>query len=92
MIPIDSACHLSFILEHIMNKWAGNGFTKNPLRQNNFEERRMTGARMTTLAQLRGSIERIETHSDTYAPDRVSLRSCRGGRGAARRARTWHHA
>jgi len=33
----------------------------------------MTGARMTTLAQLRGSIERIETHSDTYAPDRVSL-------------------
>jgi protein ImuA len=56
-----------------MNKWAGNGFTKNPPRQNNFEERRMTGARMTTLAQLRGSIERIETHSDTYAPDRVSL-------------------
>jgi protein ImuA len=56
-----------------MNKWAGNGFIKNPPRQNNFEERRMTSARMDTLAQLRGSIERIETHSDTYAPDRVSL-------------------
>jgi protein ImuA len=33
----------------------------------------MTGARMDTLARLRGSIERIETHSDTYAPDRVAL-------------------
>jgi protein ImuA len=38
-----------------------------------FKERRMTGARMDTLARLRGSIERIETHSDTYAPDRVAL-------------------
>lgn len=33
----------------------------------------MTGARQTTLARLRGSIERIETHSDTYAPERVTL-------------------
>ena len=33
----------------------------------------MSGDRTNTLAHLRGSIERIETHSDTYAPDRVSL-------------------
>ncbi|RYX94865.1 MAG: DNA repair protein [Bradyrhizobiaceae bacterium] len=33
----------------------------------------MTSARMSTLARLRGTIERIETHSDTYAPARVSL-------------------
>ncbi len=33
----------------------------------------MSGARTNTLADLRGSIERIETHSDTYAPDRVPL-------------------
>jgi protein ImuA len=33
----------------------------------------MSGARTDTLAHLRGSIERIETHADTYAPDRVSL-------------------
>jgi len=32
----------------------------------------MTGARTNTLATLRGSIERIETH-DATAPDRVSL-------------------
>jgi protein ImuA len=32
----------------------------------------MTGARMNTLAALRGSIERIETH-DATAPDRISL-------------------
>jgi protein ImuA len=56
-----------------MNKWAGNGFIENLSRQNNFEERRMTGARMDVLARLRGSIERIETHSDTYAPDRITL-------------------
>src|SRR6267142_5214532 len=37
-----------------------------------FQERRMTGARTRTLATLRGSIERIETH-DATAPDRVSL-------------------
>jgi protein ImuA len=73
MIAIDSACRLGFILEHIMNKRAGSGFTEYPYWQNNGEERRMTGARMDTLARLRGSIERIETHSDTYAPDRVSL-------------------
>ncbi|MDB5566312.1 MAG: repair protein [Tardiphaga sp.] len=33
----------------------------------------MSGVRTTTLADLRGSIERIETHADTYAPDRASL-------------------
>lgn len=33
----------------------------------------MTGVRMDTLARLRGTIERIETHSDTYAPERVAL-------------------
>jgi protein ImuA len=33
----------------------------------------MTGARTAALAHLRGSIERIETHADTYAPDRVAL-------------------
>ncbi len=32
----------------------------------------MTGARTRTLANLRGSIERIETH-DATAPDRVAL-------------------
>src|ERR1700712_110053 len=40
---------------------------------NILEERRMGGARTNTLAHLRGSIERIETHADTYAPDRVAL-------------------
>ncbi len=33
----------------------------------------MTGARMNTLATLRGSIERIEAHGDAYTPDRVAL-------------------
>ncbi|QDM31765.1 DNA repair protein [Tardiphaga sp. vice352] len=33
----------------------------------------MSGDRTTMLAHLRGSIERVETHSDTYAPDRVPL-------------------
>jgi protein ImuA len=36
------------------------------------KERRMTGARTRTLAALRGSIERIETH-DATAPDRAAL-------------------
>ena len=31
------------------------------------------GVRTNTLATLRGSIERIESHSDTYRPDRVAL-------------------
>jgi protein ImuA len=30
-------------------------------------------ARMSTLATLRGSIERIEAHGDAYAPDRMAL-------------------
>ena len=33
----------------------------------------MTGARMNTLASLRGSIERIEAHADACAPARVAL-------------------
>ncbi len=33
----------------------------------------MTGARINTLATLRGSIERIETHGDAYAPNKVAL-------------------
>jgi protein ImuA len=33
----------------------------------------MTGARTTTLATLRGSIERIESHADATAADRVAL-------------------
>ena len=33
----------------------------------------MTGVRTNTLATLRGSIERIETHGDAYRPDRVAL-------------------
>src|ERR1700681_2436617 len=33
----------------------------------------MSGARTNTLATLRGSIERIESHGDTYRPDRVAL-------------------
>src|SRR3982074_240719 len=33
----------------------------------------MTGARINTLASLRGSIERIEAHGDAYRPDRVML-------------------
>src|ERR1700722_17140395 len=33
----------------------------------------MTGARTNTLATLRGSIERIETHAGGATPDRVML-------------------
>ena len=33
----------------------------------------MTGARTSTLATLRGSIERIETHDGAYSPRRVAL-------------------
>jgi protein ImuA len=33
----------------------------------------MTGVRTNTLASLRGRIERIESHSEAYAPDRVTL-------------------
>src|ERR1700676_5101427 len=34
---------------------------------------RMTAARTSTLATLRGSIERIETHADATTPGRVAL-------------------
>jgi protein ImuA len=45
-----------------------------PVAANIFpEERRMTGARTTALARLRGSIERIEAHADASAPARVAL-------------------
>jgi protein ImuA len=33
----------------------------------------MTSARTSTLASLRGNIERIETHGDAYTPHRVAL-------------------
>jgi protein ImuA len=33
----------------------------------------MSGARTSTLASLRGSIERIETHDEAYTPHRVAL-------------------
>ena len=33
----------------------------------------MSGARTSTLASLRGSIERIETHGDAYSPRKVAL-------------------
>ena len=33
----------------------------------------MTGARTNTLATLRGSIERIETHRRCRTPERVAL-------------------
>ncbi len=36
----------------------------------------MTGARMSTLASLRGSIERIEAPADGMAPSRVALGHC----------------
>jgi protein ImuA len=45
----------------------------NQMTAQNSEERRMTGARMNTLASLRGSIERIEAHADACAPARVAL-------------------
>jgi protein ImuA len=41
--------------------------------QHLLRERRMTGARTNTLANLRGSIERIEAHGEAYRPDRVAL-------------------
>src|SRR5689334_25116063 len=37
------------------------------------ERRRMNGARMSTLASLRGSIERIETLGDGHALNKVAL-------------------
>ena len=33
----------------------------------------MNGARISTLASLRGSIERIETHGDVHALNKVAL-------------------
>src|SRR3979411_3056663 len=47
--------------------WRTNGGPTFP------RERRMTGARTSTLATLRGSIERIETHADAMALSRVTL-------------------
>jgi protein ImuA len=37
------------------------------------EERRMTGARTSTLASLRDRIERIEASGDAYAPNKIAL-------------------
>jgi protein ImuA len=39
----------------------------------NGEERRMGGARINTLASLRGRIERIEAPCEAYAPNRIAL-------------------
>jgi protein ImuA len=39
----------------------------------NLKERRMSGARTSTLASLRGSIAHIETQGDAYMPGRVTL-------------------
>src|SRR5438132_835101 len=50
-----------------------------PRRPNHFEERcAMNGARMSTLASLRGSIERIEAPGDVHGLNKVAL----GHRGA----------
>jgi protein ImuA len=55
-----------------MNNWAACRFicdgSKYPEK-----ERRMTGARASMLATLRGSIERIEAPDDAYVPGRVAL-------------------
>jgi protein ImuA len=45
----------------------------NPQWPKIFRKRRMSGARTSTLATLRGRIERIETHGDAYAPNKVRL-------------------
>jgi protein ImuA len=59
-----------------MNNWADQEFqeelTQNFNGQTSSKERRMTGARMSTLATLRGSIARIESQEATIA-DRVML-------------------
>ena len=47
----------------------------------------MTGARTNTLADLRGSIERIEAHAGGLAPGRVALGHAGGGCDAAGRSR-----
>jgi protein ImuA len=55
-----------------MNNCASRGFTQTATATYLAEERRMTGARTNTLATLRGSIARIESH-DAVAADRVTL-------------------
>ncbi len=37
--PIDSTIRVSFILEHIMNKWAGSGFTSRNQRRHDIGEK-----------------------------------------------------
>ena len=71
MESIDSQACISFILEHIMNKQVRHSF--NPMRMTDpdFQERRMTGVRMNTLASLRGTIGRLEGEPDGLA--RVAL-------------------
>src|SRR4051812_27276685 len=49
-IAIDSPERLSFILEHIMNYWATHWFSRTMICHHILEERRMSGARTTTLA------------------------------------------
>src|ERR1700727_811749 len=48
-------------------------FGKEPVTAQPPGERRMTGARTNALANLRGSIERIETQGDVYSSRRVAL-------------------
>jgi protein ImuA len=47
--------------------------SKQPAASITSEERRMSGARTNTLANLRGSIERLEAHGETHAFKRVPL-------------------
>src|ERR1700729_1029155 len=47
--------------------------SENPVALHFSEERRMSGARTNTLANLRGRIERLEAHGDTHALNKVAL-------------------
>ena len=46
----------------------------------------MSGARTSTLATLRGRIERLEAHGDAHDLNKVALGHAGSGRRAARRA------
>jgi protein ImuA len=57
-----------------MNKWASRGFTgKKRQGQNFLKERRMSTAHTSTLASLRGRIERLEAHGDAHDLNKVAL-------------------
>ena len=85
LIPINSCGPVSFILEHIMNKWACRWFvSENSGRANIPKERRMTGARKSTLASLRGASSGSK-RGDAHAlerrarPRRRRMPRCRAG-------------